>query len=68
MSAFVHWFEIPATDFERAMKSRNRLLSESRWDNVWLDGIEEQMAALDKGIPPYLGGIAADVQAYFFPK
>lgn len=24
--------------------------------------IEEQMAALDQGIPPYLGGIAADVQ------
>ena len=35
-----------ATDFERAMKSRNRLLSENRWDTTWLDGIEEQMAGL----------------------
>jgi DNA replication and repair protein RecF len=39
-----------ATDFERAMKSRNRLLSESRWDSVWLDGIEEQMAGLGVAI------------------
>jgi DNA replication and repair protein RecF len=35
-----------AADFERAMKSRNRLLSESRWDPLWLDGLEEQMAGL----------------------
>jgi DNA replication and repair protein RecF len=35
-----------AADFERAMKSRNRLLSEHRWDPTWLDGLEEQMAGL----------------------
>jgi DNA replication and repair protein RecF len=39
-----------ATDFERAMKSRNRLLSENRWDVTWLDGLEEQMAALGVAI------------------
>ncbi|MGO4568189.1 DNA replication/repair protein RecF [Rhizobium sp. 2YAF20] len=35
-----------ATDFERAMRSRNRLLSEARFDPSWLSGIEEQMASL----------------------
>src|ERR1700712_691389 len=35
-----------ATDFERAMRSRNKLLSESRFDPAWLSGIEEQMASL----------------------
>jgi DNA replication and repair protein RecF len=35
-----------ASDFERAMRSRNRLLSESRFDPSWLAGIEEQMASL----------------------
>jgi DNA replication and repair protein RecF len=39
-----------ASDFERAMKSRNRLLSEPRWDTVWLDGLEEQMAGLGVAI------------------
>lgn len=39
-----------ASDFERAMKSRNRLLSESRWDAVWLDGLEEQLAGLGVAI------------------
>ena len=39
-----------ATDFERAMKSRNRLLSENRWDTTWLDGLEEQMAGLGVAI------------------
>lgn len=35
-----------ATDFERAMRSRNKLLSEARFDPSWLSGIEEQMASL----------------------
>lgn len=35
-----------AGDFEKAMRSRNRLLSDGRFDPVWLDGIEMQMAAL----------------------
>jgi DNA replication and repair protein RecF len=35
-----------ASDFERAMRSRNRLLSENRWDPGWLSGLEEQMASL----------------------
>lgn len=35
-----------ASDFERAMRSRNRLLSEGRFDPAWLSGIEQQMAAL----------------------
>jgi DNA replication and repair protein RecF len=35
-----------ASDFERAMRSRNRLLSEGRMDPAWLSGIEAQMAEL----------------------
>ena len=35
-----------ASDFERAMRSRNRLLSEGRFDPAWLSGIETQMAGL----------------------
>ncbi|MDY8109647.1 DNA replication/repair protein RecF [Fulvimarina sp. 2208YS6-2-32] len=35
-----------ATDFERAMRSRNRLLSDNRLDDRWLSGIEMQMAEL----------------------
>ncbi|WP_275787171.1 DNA replication/repair protein RecF [Pararhizobium gei] len=35
-----------ATDYERAMRSRNRLLSEGRADPVWLTGLERQMAEL----------------------
>lgn len=33
-------------DYEKAMRGRNRLLSEGRLDPVWLDGIETQMAEL----------------------
>ncbi|WP_419907516.1 DNA replication/repair protein RecF [Hoeflea sp.] len=33
-------------DYERAMRSRNRLLSEGRRDPAWLSGIETQMAEL----------------------
>ena len=33
-------------DYERAMRSRNRLLSEGRLDPAWLGGIETQMAEL----------------------
>ncbi|MFA7413964.1 MAG: DNA replication/repair protein RecF [Rhizobium sp.] len=35
-----------AGDFERAMRSRNRLLSEGRFDPAWLTGLERQMAGL----------------------
>ncbi len=35
-----------ASDFERAMRSRNRLLSEGRFDPSWLGAIEVQMAEL----------------------
>ena len=35
-----------ASDFERAMRSRNKLLDESRFDPSWLSGIEQQMASL----------------------
>ena len=35
-----------ASDYERAMRSRNKLLSEGRPDPVWLTGLERQMAEL----------------------
>lgn len=35
-----------ASDFERAMRSRNRLLSEGRYDPVWVSAVEAQMAGL----------------------
>ncbi|MCV9962081.1 DNA replication/repair protein RecF [Pararhizobium sp. BT-229] len=35
-----------AADYERAMRSRNKLLSEGRADPVWLTGLERQMAEL----------------------
>ena len=35
-----------ALNYERAMRSRNRLLSEGRTDPTWLDGLEAQMAEL----------------------
>lgn len=35
-----------ASDFERAMRSRNKLLDEGRFDPSWLTGIEQQMASL----------------------
>lgn len=35
-----------ASDFERAMRSRNKLLDEGRFDPSWLAGIEQQMASL----------------------
>ena len=35
-----------ALNYERAMRSRNRLLSEGRGDPTWLDGLEAQMAEL----------------------
>ncbi len=35
-----------ASDFERAMRSRNKLLSEGRFDPAWLGAIEAQMAEL----------------------
>eukprot|EP00913_Durusdinium_trenchii_P027043 g25378.t1 len=35
-----------ASDFERAMRSRNRLLAEGRFDPSWLTAIETQMAGL----------------------
>ncbi|MEX6507060.1 DNA replication/repair protein RecF [Jiella sp. M17.18] len=35
-----------AADFERAMRSRNKLLSDNRLDDSWLSGLEAQMAEL----------------------
>lgn len=35
-----------ASDFERAMRSRNKLLSDGRFDPIWLSGLERQMAGL----------------------
>ncbi|MBO3758529.1 DNA replication/repair protein RecF [Ciceribacter sp. L1K22] len=35
-----------ASDFERSMRGRNRLLSEGRFDPAWMTGIERQMAGL----------------------
>jgi DNA replication and repair protein RecF len=35
-----------ANDFERSMRSRNKLLSEGRFDPAWLTAIEAQMAEL----------------------
>lgn len=35
-----------ASDFERAMRGRNRLLGERRFDPAWLGGVERQMASL----------------------
>lgn len=37
-------------DYEKAMRSRNRLLSEDRTDAGWLDAIEAQMAELGTAI------------------
>lgn len=34
------------SDFERAMRSRNRLLAEGRFDPSWLSGLEQQIASL----------------------
>lgn len=45
--------------YERAMRSRNKLLSEGRFDPVWLDGLEEQMAEI---------GIAISIARYEFIK
>ena len=56
-------------DYERAMRSRNRLLGEGRLDPVWLDGIETQMAELGIAIAlarhelvAMLGRLIADSQ------
>jgi len=35
-----------ASDFERAMRSRNKLIGEGRFDPSWLTGLERQMASL----------------------
>ncbi|WP_062221696.1 DNA replication/repair protein RecF [Aureimonas sp. D3] len=39
-----------ALDYEKAMRGRNRLLSEDRMDDGWLSGIEAQMAELGLAI------------------
>ncbi len=39
-----------SSDYERAMRGRNRLLSEDRRDESWLGALEEQMAALGLAI------------------
>ena len=38
------------SDFERAMRGRNRLLEEGSADPAWLDGVEAQMAGLGTAI------------------
>lgn len=35
-----------SSNYERIMRSRNKLLSDGNFDPVWLDGIEEQMTEL----------------------
>ena len=35
-----------ASDYERAMRSRNKLLADNRMDDSWLSGLEAQMAEL----------------------
>lgn len=39
-----------ALDYERAMRGRNRLLADNRMDDVWLSGLEAQMAELGLAI------------------
>jgi DNA replication and repair protein RecF len=39
-----------ATDYERAMRQRNRLLADGRNDDAWLSGLEVQMAELGVAI------------------
>lgn len=46
-------------DYERAMRSRNRLLAEGRMDPSWLDGIEMQMAELGTAIALARGELVA---------
>lgn len=46
-------------DYERAMRSRNRLLGEGRMDPAWLEGIEMQMAELGTAIALARGELVA---------
>lgn len=53
--------------YERALRSRNRLLEEPNPDRAWLDGIEAEAAALGTGIARIRGDtvrrIAAEIEA-----
>ena len=65
-----------AAGYERAMRSRNRLLSEQRQDDAWLSGLETQMAELGVAIAVarrelvgLLGAMIAEAsEASPFPK
>jgi len=52
-----------ALDYERAMRSRNRLLSDFRPDPVWLDGLESQMAELGVAMTLARGELVAMLTA-----
>ncbi|MBO0905135.1 DNA replication/repair protein RecF [Jiella sonneratiae] len=52
-----------ASDYERAMRSRNRLLSDDRLDDVWLSGIEAQMAELGIAMAVARAGLVAMLAA-----
>ncbi|GGD03908.1 DNA replication and repair protein RecF [Aureimonas glaciei] len=52
-----------ATDYERAMRSRNRLLSEDRGHDSWLSGIEAQMAELGLAMAIARGELVGLLQA-----
>ncbi|KGF69265.1 recombinase RecF [Hoeflea sp. BAL378] len=60
-----------ALNYERAMRSRNRLLSEGRADPAWLDGLEAQMVELGVAmamarteVVSLLSGLIDDSQAH----
>ncbi len=60
-----------ALNYERAMRSRNRLLSEGRADPAWLDGLEAQMVELGVAmaiardeVVSLLSGLIDDTQAH----
>lgn len=60
-----------ASDFERAMRSRNRLLTEGRMDPAWLSGLEQQMAELGiamalarRDMLGYLAHLIAETQGH----
>lgn len=62
-------------DFERAMRSRNRLLDDYNTDPSWLSGVERQMAELGTAIAfarseliSLLAGIVANSREAAFPK
>lgn len=53
-----------ATDYEKAMRARNRLLSEDRRNDSWLSAIERQMAELGLATALARAEIVARLTAY----